>query len=409
MDDKQLIRIAKIAAIFAACMIVITCVAIPVIRSSKSKGPTIWEHDSYKEDVNNVAGIKYNRTMFVITGTSTPPQAAQPATPDAVQSTNFNSNYSQLSQACNQALYDICSRNFSVSVGNVTLSPLVPMVIANVETGIRCDPSITFSSLYPSKILKPATATDIYNVSCLDVIASKANFEELAAEYWTRDRGPCQMNPTYGVRNDIYTAAMGRSEYELLSNISITEIYEAYTTREGTITSDYWIEKSSTEKGDRFNPKDICLRLSSEYNYALSTAYRTYSIDTELLALVMCTMHHGAGSLWLPEYTDKPIGLWNSGSRAYELACSLTTQAAYDIISEKVINDLTSARSRGSNPNVTLSTNEANDIFNKLKSKQIVKEQSYYMSGGTYNTDYCVYAIKALYSYVQLSLLYNGG
>lgn len=405
MNEKELYKLIKIVVICTSAVILLSAIAVPIIYHFKQKSQTIWVHDDIQTDSNGtLSRINYNRSMFNYSGGVN----SKPASSDKVE-VSLNGNYSQLSQECNAALYSICARNFTVSVGTISLSPLVPMVIANVETGLRADPAITFSSLYPSKILTPTAASDIYSVSCLDVVASAENFKELAAEYWTRDRGPCQMNPSYGVRNDIYYGAMGRSEAALLSNLSEEKDYTAYTTKEGTITVDKWISEASNEKGDRFSPKDICLRLSSEYNYALSVASQTYNIDTELLAIVMCAMHHGAGSLWLPEYNNTNIGLWNSGSAAYELACSLTTQAAYNVIKDEVIKDIKLARSNNTNPSVSIDNSRASSIFNKLKSKGIVKDVGYYTTGGTYSIDYAVYPIKTLYCYIQLSLLYNGG
>lgn len=414
MNEEQLIKVCKIGCVILLSILLLTAVTVSVIMLTKDRrapDPKGGIDHMYDGPTYTPAKITYNRAMFSYNpGVEADKQApAISDLPIVFEEVSINSHYSVFSQECNAVLYKICRENFSVSIGNVEVSPLMPMVIANNESGIRADTSLTFSALYPSKILQPKSTDDIINASCLDVLRDEKTFSKLAADWWTRDRGPVQMNPSYGIRDDLFYSAMGKSEKELLKDFDNSLSASAYTTKEGSIDVSYWIEQASGERGDRFNPKDICLRLSSEYNYALKLASQTYTIDTSLLALAMCSIHHGAGSVWSPEYTDTKVGYWVSGGKAYELACALTSQAAYDIIHSRVVSDITKARATGQNPNAGLSTEAAYDIYMDIQKAGIIKNMSYYVNNGDYSKDYIVYPIKALYGYMQLSLLYNGG
>lgn len=322
----------------------------------------------------------------------------------------LNSNYSTLSQQCNLKLYDLCSSYFLTKWDGKQLSPLYPMALANNESAIRADKNITFTSLYPSGVIVPSSPMDIENFSTINVLESSDVFNELAADWWTRDRGPVQMMATYGVhRGDKYYNMLGESESNLLNRFLNLYNYTAYTTKEGIITADTWIEKSSTERGDRFNVKDICLRLSSETSYALETIEASYSVPTERLAMVMLSMYHGAGSLWNREFTDKEIGYWRSGNIAYKYAQEVSSDAAYSIIYSCAREDVLTARINSTNPDVGISIPKAKLIYNKLQSEGIISNIEDYTVAGTYREDYIVYPIKLLYNFAQLQILYNGG
>lgn len=413
MLHEDALRICKIICLVMIGVITVTLITIGVITlSRKPPVPEVapLEDEVYDGPVYTPSKISYNRSMFTF-NPSTDKNVHEPAVTDlpTLTDVSINSNYSELSQECNAVLFQICRENFTVNINGVSVSSLLPMILANNESGIRADTSITFSALYPSKIITPNSAEDIYNANCLDVLSNKEVFSELAADWWTRDRGPVQMNPSYGIHNDAFYSQMGVSEQEVLKDFEIPSNFTAYTTKEGSIDASKWVAEASGERGDRFNPRDICLRLSSEFNYALSMASETYAVDSSILALAMCSIHHGAGSVWNSAFVDKEIGYWNSGSRAYELACALTSQAGYDLIKECVEKDIDTARSKGANPDAGLSTDKAYRIFLDLQNADIVQGMSYYVGSGKYSKDYLVYPIKSLYDYIQLSLLYNGG
>ena len=55
---------------------------------------------------------------------------------------------SDLAVECNSKLFDICNKYYLATYQGVQLSPLIPMALANIETGMRADQSITYSSLF---------------------------------------------------------------------------------------------------------------------------------------------------------------------------------------------------------------------------------------------------------------------
>lgn len=319
------------------------------------------------------------------------------------------SGYSSLSQQCNLKLYDICSKYFLTKFDGKQLSPLYPMAIANNESAIRADKNITFTSLYPSLIVIPTSPKDIEEFSSIYVLQSSTVFSKLADDWWTRDRGPIQMMGSYGIHEDKFNQMLGESEYNKLSKFSNLYDYTAYTTKEGIISADEWIAKSSTDKGDRFNVKDICLRLSSETTYALNTIQQTYDIDTERLAMVMLSMYHGAGSLWNSAYENSEISYWKSGATAYDYAKSIASDQAYSIIYEYARDDVLTARINSTNPDVGISTSKTMLIYNRLVKEVLIDSKETYTVAGTYRDDYIVYPIKMLYNFAQLQILYNGG
>lgn len=317
--------------------------------------------------------------------------------------------YSKLSQECNWKIYDLCSRYFTTKFDGKQLSPLYPMALANNESGIRADSSYTFTSLYPSGVVHPASPKDIEMFSCVNVLQSSSVFGKLADDWWTRDRGPIQMMDIYGIHDDAYYSKLGKSEYNQLIEFTNLYDYSAYTTKEGIISVDEWISRSSKEPGDRFNIKDICLRLSSETTYALSVIQDNYTVRDERLALVMLSMYHGAASLWNSAYKNSEIGYWKSGSDAYIYASSVASDKSYDIIYNCARDDVLTARINSSNPDVGISTSKAQLIYDKLMSEGLIADIGTYTVAGTYRDDYIVYPIKMLYNYAQLQILYNGG
>lgn len=328
---------------------------------------------------------------------------------DIQVSEGLYSGYSTLSQQCNLKLYDICSKYFLTKFDGKQLSPLYPMAIANNESAIRANKDITFTSLYPSLIVIPTSPKDIEEFSSVDVLKSSTVFSKLADDWWTRDRGPIQMMGSYGIHDDKFNKMLGESEYNKLSKFSNLYDYTAYTTKEGIISADEWIAKSSTDKGDRFNVKDICLRLSSETTYALNTIQQTYRIDTERLAMVMLSMYHGAGSLWNSAYENSEISYWKSGTIAYRYACAIASDKTYNIIYSYARDDVLTARINSTNPDVGISTSKAMLIYNKLVKEGLIDRKETYTVAGTYRDDYIVYPIKMLYNFAQLQILYNGG
>lgn len=318
---------------------------------------------------------------------------------------HINDSYSQLSKDLNMALYDYCAKYFTLD--GVTC--LMPMIIANNETAIRADENLTFCSLYPSLIIKPTSVEDLDNMSTLTVLQDEYTFSHLANDWWTRDRGPLQMNMTYGSHGDSYRELMGPSEEEILENYDFNISFTAYTSKEGTINSKHWVDNAAVTPGDRFSIKDCCLRLASEFNWAFSIMSDVYELDSTELKIAMLSMYHGAGSLWLSTYEDKKIGYWNSGKAAYEYARALTSDEALTYIYKYACSVIALARERGVNPQIGLTNIDALSIYTELNKQGILKSRSNYIGSGDYSEGYLLYPLKALYNYMQLSILYNGG
>ena len=415
MNEERFIKVVKVIAVSTLGITALTSALLLI--PTKSEGQVVVE--TFTGDIvydNAVNSIDYARPLFSYApdnGKESDESAVNtdqiyydyPAYYEEVTACNIRSSYSEASKEANTSIYNICKESFDCE--DVTF--LMPMIIANNESAIRADKNLTFSSLIPSKVFPNVSKQLVESFNCTMCVESPEVFGVMGADWWTRDRGPCQMNPSYGVRADKYNKAMGKSEHAQLTQIEIKEDMTAYTTKEGVINALYWYEQSSTDAGDRFNVRDICLRLSSEYNYALDTVSSIYAPDTPLRKLVMLSMYHGAASLWLDTYTDSQIGYWNSGKLAYKYACALSSDECYSYIYNRAMDDIKSARAIGLNPDIGISVDSAYRIYSALEHDGHIKDVDYYTSDGEYRIDYIVYPIKAIYNYAQLSILYNGG
>lgn len=412
MNTEKLIAIAKII-ILSTLSIVIVTTLFNLIYPLTQQGIATIEINEITVDTNTkqYSKIQTNRELFSFVNEykETTVVEEEDEEIDVHVSGGLYSNYSKLSQQCNMELYNLCYKYFLTKFNGKQLSPLYPMAIANNESAIRADKNITFTSLYPSLIVPPTSVEDIEKFSCADVLKSSTVFNKLADDWWTRDRGPVQMMGSYGIHEDKFNKMLGESEYNKLSKFSNLYDYTAYTTKEGIISADEWIDKASKDKGDRFNVKDICLRLSSETTYALGIMQETYTVNSERLAMVMLSMYHGAASLWNSNYVNSEIGYWKSGMLAYEYAQAIASDKAYDIIYNCARDDILTARVNSTNPDVGISTSKATILYNKLMAEGFINSINTYTVAGTYRDDYIVYPIKMLYNFAQLQILYNGG
>lgn len=318
---------------------------------------------------------------------------------------------SDLAIEANSKLFDVCSRYYLVSYNHTPASPIYPMAIANIETGFRADQDVTYSSLYPSAILPFNGAADIDNMSSLQVLQSAEVFNKLAKDHWTRDRGPFQMNPDYGITYDSFNSLMGPSEETVLSGV--TGNFTGYATSEartgGTITAESWLGWLSQHPGDRHNPKDAVLRLAAANTKAVEQIGQTYSIDSEPMFVVMMAQYHGNSSIWTASGYSKTMGNWRSGYMAYSYALDVGSQEFYTIIKDLAISNLNEARKTGSRIPLTIEDAEVqNVIWPKAEAAGIVKDYGAYINEGRYyQITYC-YPVRALYAYIMLSLLYSG-
>ena len=321
----------------------------------------------------------------------------------------INSCYSKLSQQCNIEILDLCSRYFRVSWNGKEITPLLVMSMCQNETGLRADKNITFCALYPSAVVPPTSVRDISEFNSAKVLQSATTFNALASDWWTRDRGPLQMCTTYGVHDDSFNKQMSTSEKELLSNVSFSTEYTAYTNKEGVITSTDWVSLAAEEGGDRHNIKDICLRMSSELSTAVGYIEKSYNVRDEMQMLCMLSMRHGAGSMWLSDYKNKEISYWRSGSAACEYAEAVSQPAACDYLRELARNTVIDARAHSYNPEVGMATATAMDVYNEFVRRGYIQPKDTYTVDGTYRDGYITYPIKMMYNLFMLQILYNGG
>lgn len=274
----------------------------------------------------------------------------------------------------NRTIYDIADSNFNVWYGEMRVSPIVPMAISNVETPGRADHSITWSSLFPSKIV-PIDYLETFDVT--SVISNQTWYQALSSEYSTRDRGCLQMSPTYGTGNSTINAMMSGTEKDKLAQVD---------------TSDYawWVSGASDQPGDRFYLPDVCLRMTgamqAQTQYMLTNDY-VPKTDMQLVAMLIVS-HHNSG-VWCYKDHNKSVGAWRSGQKCYDWCEVITQQNVIDKLTELAM----------SSDQCFIDSNVANQICTELG----INNYSEYST----KSIVCTYPIKALYAYIKLCILYT--
>lgn len=320
---------------------------------------------------------------------------------------------SDLAVECNSKLFDICNKYFLATYQGVQLSPLIPMAIANIETGNRADQSITYSSLFPSKCVPVTSAEAISNMSCIAVLESPQAFSQLASDHWTRDRGALQMNPNYGVGTPAFDSLMGPSEASILSNIdSVGMDFSGYLASEPRlgrmIDANIWLSQLSSTPGDRFNVKDSVLRLASAAQEAVDQYSSQYEIKNDMEMMALVAMQHNSGSVWNPSYSQRRVGNWRSGFSAHSYLEGITCDAFTKKLRSYCLAELESARSEGRSIRMTLDRSDAKVLFEEAHEEGLVMDYGTYVQmGNYYEVTYC-YPIQALYAYMMLGLIYSG-
>lgn len=274
----------------------------------------------------------------------------------------------------NGELYNIASDNFNVYYKDNRVSPLLIMSIANVETPGRADNSITWSALFPSRIV-PVDKMSTFCVT--DVISDPAIFKALSAEYSTRDRGALQMSPTYGTNNKAVNSTMSGTEKQKLSTVN-TAGYES------------WVGGASDAPGDRFYLPDVCKRMQASMQGQIDNMLRNnYIPETDMQLIAQCAMGHHSSGVWYHKDRNKKVGCWHSGELAYAFSKKVGSQSFVNVLVEyaNTHNDL------------YITSNVAKDLY----------ITHYNESLSIYSTKdiVCTYPIKALYAYIKLCSLYS--
>ena len=320
---------------------------------------------------------------------------------------------SDLAIECNTKLFDMCNKYFLASYGGQQVSPIVPMAISNLETPGRADQSVTYCSLFPSKLVSISSADQISNMSCLAVLESPQLFSLLASDHWTRDRGALQMNPNYGTEYESFNSLMGPSEAEILSNIKGTGIdlstYVAYEPRNNrNITGEEWISQVSTAPGDRFSVKDSLLRLASAAQSAIDQYSDQYQIENDYEMMALIAMSHNAGSVWNRSYYGSKVGNWRTGAIAHKYCKQITSDEFIRILKNYCDEKLKTARETGKPVPLTLDRKDARALFDRGFAEGIFDDyRTYVYEGRYYEVTYC-YPIQALYNYMMLGMVYSG-
>lgn len=275
----------------------------------------------------------------------------------------------------NQALFDLADKNFFVYYGNSRVSPILPLAMANVETGGRANHNITWSALFPSKLVD---IKYLYTMDVTTVVSSMEIYKPLSTEYSTRDRGALQMSPTYGTGDSYFNAKMSGNEKDKLANVD---------------TSDYstWTSGASSMSGDRFYIPDVCLRLSAAMTLAVvNMTKNNYQAQSDMQLIAQLAMFHQQSGVWYNSDHSKAVGAWKSGDLAYKYASELA--------SVKYINTLR-AYAINHPDKFYLDANEAVSIYNSVFDTPM---QTY-----ANKTIVCTYPIKVQYSYIKLCLMYQ--
>ena len=274
----------------------------------------------------------------------------------------------------NAELFNYSSSYFHVSYGYTSISPILPLAIANVETPGRADFDITWSALFPSKIV-PVSEMNTFDVT--SVVSNESYYNALSKEYSTRDRGCLQMSPTYGTSNKTLNQRMSGTEKDKLETVD---------------TSNYssWVKGASDLPGDRFYLPDVLLRMSAAMQVQCDNiAKNNYQPDNDFQLIAMLAMGHQSSGIWSFNNHSKSVGCWKSGDKALEWAKLVGSKEMVDVLTQYA--EKSSA--------TYIDTNTAKKLFSKISN----------VPTNTYATKdiVCYYPIKALYSYIKLCMLYT--
>ena len=275
----------------------------------------------------------------------------------------------------NQALFDLSDQYYQVYWGSQRISPIYPLAVANVETGLRADHDITWSALFPSKYVP---IEQLYTMDVTTVISDDSIYKALSKESSTRDRGALQMSPTYGTSSDYYNNQMSGTERAKLGAIE----HSNYNT---------WVSGASELPGDRFYIPDVLLRLASANTDAIQRITQNeYKPRDDMMLIAMLSMYHHRSAIWSKQDRSTSCAEWKSRSLAYEYA---TLCSSADMIDAMKSHAMTHEDDFWISNDVSVEMFESTTgrKMSEFASKQLV----------------CLYPIKVLYSYVKLSIMYS--
>lgn len=289
------------------------------------------------------------------------------------ESASFETQY-EITNA-NQELYNIADKYYQVYWGSQRISPIYPLAVANVETGLRADHDVTWSALFPSKYVD---ISELYTMNVTTVVSDDTIYSALSKESSTRDRGALQMSPTYGTSNDYFNSLMSGTEKDKLKDAELN----GHTK---------WASGASENSGDRFYVPDVCLRLASANTDAIQRIKSNgYDAKTDMHIIVMLAMYHHRSGVW--SYTDhsKSVGEWKSGDAAYEFSRLISSDAMVSALKNYALEHPDS---------FWIDADTSQEIFKKVTERD--------MSDFASKKLVCNYPIKVLYAYIKLSIMYS--
>ena len=313
----------------------------------------------------------------------------------------------------NKYIFDLCKQYFTPQFNGQNLSPYLVMAIANTETGGRCDLSKTYTSLFPSAVVPLNSTADIDNMNSATLLQHEEYFKKLATDWQSRDRGPLQVQAGFGTNDATLNSLMGKSEVDNYATSSMPENEAEFSANETkasgrTLSLSTWISEASKYPGDRFNPKDICLRATNGYNIAIADINKQYDVTNEKQLYAMLAIFHQASSVWNPNYRYSNIGNWISGQQAYEYCKKISSDDFLAIIQKHLKENIESAQTEGKAPRLTITDAIAKEYYDEAVAAGIIDTPFNYVKDRRYYwITYC-YPIRLLYNFEMVRYLYEG-
>ncbi len=377
---------------------------------------------SYQAVIPTVTYAEIERTIGLRHKVSEEPKVEEPKKDGVisystiVKDFKINDCYSDLSKDLNTYLYDLAMTYAGdMWVGDIQLSPLLPLAEANQEGG-RVNTSVTFSAMASSSIIDLQSVEELANLNVTDCLRSASIWKQFSKEYYTRDRGALQCNPNYGGNSELY----GPSEADLLAEYIEENGCPDYGTQSDSLGHTYsvadWVANARTKHGDRFNPKSMIMMFADEKRNVEIPGILKHFPDVQNEWQVYCIMAycHWCGSGYLTFDRDMAYAGWKSVARSDEYCRDLSSPQSIEIIYSQCLQDIQDARANGRNPVRCIDKNSGMVIYDKLVEAGAVKEWDYYFrhkvssNGWDQGATACTYPIGMIYGVMQMNLLYSG-
>ena len=327
----------------------------------------------------------------------------------------IHNSYSQLSKELNTYLYEAAQEySGNLYCGGFHLSPLLPLAEANLEGG-RVDRSETFSAMASTSVYDFSSVEELRDFNVTRVLDSEETWRKMSSEYYTRDRGALQCNPNYSSNKPSY----GPSERSLLDEYVAEHGMPDYGTntdsRGNTFTVSDWISSSRVKYGDRFNVASMLQMFADEKSLVeIPGIEKNFSnIQNEYHVYAIMAYNHWIGSGFMTMDKSTAYAGFKTIGRAYEYCEDISSPKAIEIIYAQCLQDIQSARARGTYPPRCLDRTGGYRVYNLLVQEGVCKDWDYYFrhkvtNGWDQGDTACTYALGVIYGVMQMNLLYSG-